>query len=343
MSKKIIRINENDLNKIIEKNIKKFIKEYRLLAQTESRVNDYVVIEYDMRNNEDKAFIKRNIEIIWDILTKGYEKIGGFKGFEYKQDLLKKASVVKLGFLNGDIVAVNVFNGYLGGNKSVGITCVKDERHDRSISLVKFMVDHNIHDINNYYWTEASGKIEELYKEHGRFQIDAETAQELFLTQKVNIIDQYHYERTIKGKKEIKTIFGFKDKHVLDQIKEKNNNDIMAFLNNLEERPELRIKIKEDVDKYSFNTKISVAKNVIDYIISLHEDYLYNEFSDEILSKLYYHISILQMAFNKNMFKDRLEHVYNRERIQKALNIYKTCKSEKVYTLSDVDQYQVKY
>ena len=110
--KKTINISDKKLRNIISETIRKVLTESRKGENIQYKGRNIHIECYDMYNETDYEFIKNNINTIWQILQEGYANIGGFKGFQSKKQLLSRAPMVKLGFLDNEIIAVDVFNSY---------------------------------------------------------------------------------------------------------------------------------------------------------------------------------------------------------------------------------------
>ena len=46
-----------------------------------------IMTYFPKENDEDKSFIKQNLNIIWNILQDAYSDKGGFKGIEHKSEV----------------------------------------------------------------------------------------------------------------------------------------------------------------------------------------------------------------------------------------------------------------
>ena len=188
---------------------------------------------YFMDNHEDKKFIKANLDTIWEILQEGYSKLGGFKGIQYKSELMKKVSLVKLGFYDDEIVAVMVCNDYLGGHKAVGLTCTRNQNHEPGVLLVEMIIKENIEKWYDYIWAEISGRIEDIYQKEGGFNVKVKYANVYLGNIKIQPQDDYHYTRLIQGVPETKTIYGIKD---INKIVDAMKDDLDTLKNFLKDK-----------------------------------------------------------------------------------------------------------
>ena len=69
-------------------------------------------------NALSKNDMKKHIDEVWDILVKGYEKIGGMKGMDSKQQLIDETDMWKMIRKNGKILAVKCYTFKRGGRKA---------------------------------------------------------------------------------------------------------------------------------------------------------------------------------------------------------------------------------
>ena len=294
-----MKIDKNRLRDIVKESILTVLNESTKLAEYEYDGHILSIINYDRENAEDMEYVRANKEIIWDILESGYEALGGFKGFQTVKDMLKKSPFYRLGYYDGELVTVTVYNGYLGGTKCVGATCVKNNKHDAGVKLLEYIIKYNITDWENWIWIEASGKIEEMSMEAGAFNVPVKFV-ELYLNHiPFTPLDEYHYARMIDGNKETKTIFGFKDEESFEIIKDELNDKVSSFMKkfNLYEEQSLYSKYvskKHPVYKY---------KSIIDYFVYLKDDEKYNEFTEESVQILENSIQIVKKYLEEVNFK----------------------------------------
>lgn len=306
-----IKITEKSLRNIVKEHIQKMLnKSNNNILNEESVLYDIYqdnekleIKNFDMSNEDDKSYIKNHINEIWELLQKGYEKIGGFKGFQSTKDLLKKSPFLKIGYINNNIVAIAVYNSYLGGNKCVGLTCVKDERHNTSLKLLEMVLEYDIINWQQWVWIEASGKVEEMCRKLNAFNVPSDYAIIYLKNIPYKTQDEYHYLRKIAGKEELKTIFGFKDKEIFEMLKNDLNNQIEDFINKISSQ-----KINEQTSKQQqiyqrYIQKKGICqeyKDIIDYFIYLHEDELINELPKESINILEKTIFLLEKMLKNN-------------------------------------------
>lgn len=143
------------------------------------------------------------IDEVWQILTTSYEPIGGFKSAKTKEDLMRKAKLIKLVRRGGKIVAVKVYKDELG-KKSIAAGT------DGSVEGKQGLVKMSEEDIKmNRAWGEFSGAMEHIMLKKGGVPISNTMASKL-LGKPIESFDEdgYHYTREIQGELHRKIIIG---------------------------------------------------------------------------------------------------------------------------------------
>lgn len=316
MAKEKIIISGAKLAQIIKEAAYNAINESRMGEIAEYNGHKIHIATYMLKDPEDRDFITKNIDTIWDILTKGYENIGGFKGFQSKKDILKKSPMIKLGFFDDEIVAVDVFNGYLGGNKSVGITCVKNENHEPGVMLVEMIIKENINNWNDWVWCEVSGKIEELYKKNGGLQI-SDIYLPIFLTKRYTLVgDGYHYYHTfpddnknVLSEKEknlrVKCIFGLKDQDTYDIMLEDAYGPLLDFIDRVNNN---KLNENKVYDRYfSKKSEIEQSKMIIDRFIEMVENEKVYELPPILYQEFYKRLVFLNNAVKNDTCPENIK------------------------------------
>lgn len=304
---KRITITEQYLRGIIKDFVNNALKiqlnEETILYSSNENQQTIKLLNLDMNNVADKHYVKQHISEIWHLLETGYEKIGGFKGFQSPKDLLKKSPFLRIGYCDNDMVTIAVYNSYLGGNKCVGLSCIKDERHAIAVKLLEMILKYDITNWQEWVWIEASGKVEEMCKKLNAFNVPSEYAVIYLQNIPHKIRDAYHYIRKIGGREEQKTIFGFKDIESFEILKSDLNKQINSFLENIYQQP-----INEHTSKQKYiyqryiqkKGKCQIYKDIIDYFLYLHEDELVNELPKESLLILENAIKTLDKMYKDN-------------------------------------------
>lgn len=167
--------------------------------------------------------LKQYIGGIWDILTKSYENIGGFKNASSPKQLLRQITKATI-YGDGKIIhSVAIYTDYLGSNKLTAIGSDGTAEGKNGVSLI--MQRDISQQFEGWYWCEASGAVEHLFKKHNGNPVPSIFAEEI-LKKNVTIVDEVHYKRTIgkDGDVFIKMIFGFKDSTLYHKIEEAIEN-----------------------------------------------------------------------------------------------------------------------
>lgn len=318
------------------KKFNEFVKANEPKSETvnESRSGEYIEYKghnihiecYYMDDENDCAYIKQNIDTIWSILQDGYQDMGGYKGLESKRDLLKKATMVKLGYYDSEIIAVDIFNGYLGGNKSVGITCYKDINHEAGKLLVEMIIEENIKRWDEWIWAEVSGKIEHYYKKYGGLEVSDKYIPIYLpnLTYKLEG-DGFHYHRRFKSDDEqtltdkekddrCKMIMGVKDEETYEILKEDAYAPLIEFLKsiNMEKLDESNVFGRY----FAKMSKTEQAKIIVDkYVAYINDEEMY-EFPKEYYNIFVENIALLEDTLKKGTFSPKLRKVYLEECIE---------------------------
>lgn len=150
--------------------------------------NDIHITIYDPVNNaHDKRYIKDNKTFIYEFFLSAYK--GDFKGCASRSDLVKKTYILKIATYNEDVVAMSIYNDFLGGIKCVGIGATRETEtlHKIGIIAVRKILKQDFGITDDGYWIEASGKIEEICEETNAVPIPSEFA-DIIIPMKRHII-----------------------------------------------------------------------------------------------------------------------------------------------------------
>ena len=157
----------------------------------------------------------------------------------------------------------------------------------------------DIEPYDGWYWVEASGIIEKLFKENGGNPIP-NTLARFFLNidednQDFELVDgdSVHYTRTIKGEKRQKMIFGFKDEESMIAAK----NAVADFAEFRIQINKMDKRIMESDDKISQSLK--EAKTFLSRLFDLH----YEWDCDEMLPEWHKRLLDSQSLIRKNIGK----------------------------------------
>lgn len=226
MTKKIIRLTENNLLHIVEGAVRKILKEGEIVSNTNE--GKYTIRTFSTAKEEDLRFLSARSKEMYEILTNSYESIGGPIGLEKDEDVINRSSIIKLGFADdGTIIAVVMYSDHLGGNKFSYGGAVMGNYHDLGKQCLEAIVVENIETIKEFYWIEASGALENWFRKHNAFNLPSRYVSTIFKWQKIEIIDEYYYQRSIAHKEPcVKTIFGFNNEQTLKKV----FNDFYGYL-----------------------------------------------------------------------------------------------------------------
>jgi hypothetical protein len=159
-------------------------------------------------NDDDK---KQYSKIVWDILEKSYEPIGGFKTAINPEELIQKSYLWKLVRKNNEIVAVKIYRKQFGLKSIAGGTNGTSEGKN----ALKKMMMQDMKMQNS--WGEFSGAPEHILLKYGGAPIPNEEAKIALnkMGKKVLSLDDdgIHYTREIMGKPYKKVMIGWMDKN----------------------------------------------------------------------------------------------------------------------------------
>jgi len=243
--------------------------------------NNIDIIIYDpINNSEDKQYIKNNKTFIYNFFLETYR--GDFKGCTSRSDLVKKTYILKVTLYNNDIVAMSIYNNYMGGIKCVGIGATRKTEYLHKIGIlgVRKILKQDFNIPDDGYWIEASGKIEEICNETNAISVPAKFADIIIPMKKHKIIDEYHYQALFGNDLHIKKMFGVKDKKTSQMI-HNYYKEREKFLNELINNEP----ISESFKYTRFKTSEEKYKAIVDYFIMLvNEEHLY-EFTPYMLKQ----------------------------------------------------------
>ena len=172
---------------------------------------------------DDMAILKSQRTELWNILQKAYEKVGGYKGHDNPRTWFKDIDCIKLVLAsNGSIAAFAAYTTHLDGRKR--FCSAKNSDVVKNSDAVRSIIDDDIIDYDGFYWVEASGGIEQIFKEMNGNPIPniyAREFLELGKESKIELMpDGVHYKRQVGKSHDVleKMIFGFKTKELAMKI-----------------------------------------------------------------------------------------------------------------------------
>lgn len=291
------------------------------IITTELSKDDIVISSYDMDESNDNAYIRKNINDIWNLLQEAYKD--DFRGFGSRNDLKRKASLVRLATYNNELIAVSTYNTYLGGNKCVGIGATRKDKFLHSLGKISVenILRTDLELPENWFWFEASGAIEKICDGFNAIKIPAEYVH-LFIKKSFVILDDYHYITKIGGIEEQKCIFGFKDQKTYNIVMNKIFNDY----NNMIESDEENKEISETVKYRLYDSEEEQVKSILDRFISMYYDDHIFYAPQHLIDKLNIYIKKMETIIKENKSKNirNLKICYNDARsVQKKMKVLK--------------------
>ena len=143
-------------------------------------------------------------EVVWDMLQNSYKKIGGYRGTQNVEELIKDSSLWKLVRKNNKIVAASIYKD-LRGRKSIAAATDGTEEGKKALLSI-WLEDLKL----NRSWSEVSGATEHMKLKHGFKPISNKYAEEILGKQVLSLNDDgIHYTRMIGGVPYEKAIIGY--------------------------------------------------------------------------------------------------------------------------------------
>ena len=191
----------------IRKNI---VNEMELRRNELPQIN---VGEINMLNEQEE--IEKYLPLIWDMLEKSYENIGGLQSYRDYNDFKKKKHLLMVvrDFDNRDLLACAVFRRI---GESLKMTAIGCNQEDDGKLAIQQIVQHTITELKLHYWAEVSGAIERYFKRHNGYPMPNSIASKILGVSDNLVIpskkDMVHYDRIIEKNEErfTKMIYGLK-------------------------------------------------------------------------------------------------------------------------------------
>jgi len=170
----------------------------------------------------DKGVLNSIRDEIFRIVQDSYAGIGGFHGASSPRTLIKDTDLAKIVFgEDGKVTALALYRTDLDGNKRF---CSGTRKSDSAYrEAAEAIVRSDIEPYDGWYWVEASGAIEKLFKKNGGNpipnrvavrQIGAKGKDASLMDDGVHYETYYGQDRT----PEVKMMFGFKSQDVYDRV-----------------------------------------------------------------------------------------------------------------------------
>ena len=231
----------------IRKNI---VNEMELRRNEVPQIN---VGELKMLNEQEE--IEKYLPLIWDMLEKSYEGIGGLKTYRGYSDFKEKKHLLMVvrDFNNQDLLACAVFRRIESSLKMTAIGCNQENNGKLALQQI---IQHTILELELHYWTEVSGVIEYYFKKHNGFPMPNTIASKILGVPEDKIIlskkDMVHYDRVIGGDREkfTKMIYVIKSEEIFQEAMSEFEDyyDFMKEVNKIvNESKETKYSVKQDI------------------------------------------------------------------------------------------------
>lgn len=242
---------------------------------------------------DDKEFLKKRRNEIFTLIQNAYSDKGGFAGADNPRTLIKDTDRAKIVFDdNGEIIACALYWVDPGGFKRFGSAGISG--NSESLKAVEDIIRSDIEPYNNWYWVEASDAIEHLYKKNGGNPIPNWIVGEtLGLSHedkgfRIDVSDEVHYFRIIRGTEKRKMMFGFKDEETKNKaysaVKDyaKFKLDVNSIENRVSESSDKIIRLLEE------------ARRFIRGLFDLHYEDGFNEMLPEWRDSLLHYMDVIE-------------------------------------------------
>ena len=154
---------------------------------------------------------EKYLDLVWNMLQKSYEKIGGFKGTE-KEELLEDFIMWKLVRRGDKITACSLSKTSSGGRKLIGAGSDGTPEGKKDLYMI---MKEDVRVEERQAWGEASEAVEHIYVEHyNAVKIPYDDAVVIMANLGKTISpakekkDGYHYIRSIGGEELEKMLIG---------------------------------------------------------------------------------------------------------------------------------------
>ena len=271
----------------IRKNI---VNEMELRRNELPQIN---VGEINMLNEQEE--IEKYLPLIWDMLEKSYENIGGLQSYSDYNDFKKKKHLLMVvrDFDNRDLLACAVFRRI---GESLKMTAIGCNQEDDGKLAIQQIVQHTITELKLHYWAEVSGAIERYFKRHNGYPMPNTIASKILGVSDNLVIpskkDMVHYDRIIEKNEErfTKMIYGIKSEEIFQEaISEfEDYYDFMKVVNNM---------VNESKEtKYSVKQAIYIIEN----LYRMHEEDGLNELIPKWHDALRDSVEVLNLVKEKD-------------------------------------------
>lgn len=221
---------------------------------------------------DDQEEIEMYSTLVWDMLEKTYENIGGLQTFRNYNDFKKKKHrmMVVRDFNSGELLACATYRRIDGG---IRISAFGYNQEDKGKLALQQIVQHTISEFGLHYWTEVSGAIEHCFRKYNVYPMPNTMAGKILqvLDEKITLSkkDLLHYDRPIGpcGEVYTKMIFGIKSEEVFQEAMAsiECSYDFISEVN------------KMDNESKEKNYSVKQAIYIIENLYRMHEENAVNE------------------------------------------------------------------
>ena len=239
--------------------------------------------------------VEKYLPLVWEMLEKSYEGIGGLKTYRGYSDFKEKKHLLMVvrDFNNQDLLACAVFRRIENSLKMTAIGCNQENNGKLALQQI---IQHTISELELHYWTEVSGVIEYYFKKHNGFPMPNTIASKILGVPEDKIIlskkDMVHYDRVIGRDREkfTKMIYGIKSEEIFQEAMSEFEDyyDFMKEVN--------KIVNESKETKYSVKQAIYIIEN----LYRMHEEDGLNELIPKWHDALRDSVEVLNLVKEKD-------------------------------------------
>ena len=241
-----------------------------VVNETEVRRNVLSPISVgEIKMLNEQGEIEKYLPLVWDMLEKSYETIGGLQSYRDYNDFKKKKHLIMVvrDFDNENLLVCATFRRIEGSLKMTAIGCNQED--DGKLALQQ-IIQHIISELELHYWTEVSGAIEHYFKKHNGYPMPNTIASKILQIPDNHIIpskkDMVHYDRVIgqDGEKFTKMIYGIKSEEIFQEAMSEVEDyyDFMKDVNSMvNESKETKYSVKQAI--YILRTYTGCTKRIV--------------------------------------------------------------------------------
>ena len=279
------------------KNFDEFInREKNVMNETEVGENKLPPINVgELKMLYEPEEVEKYLPLVWDMLEKSYEGIGGLKTYRGYSDFKEKKHLLMVvrDFNNQDLLACAVFRRIENSLKMTAIGCNQENNGKLALQQI---IQHTISELELHYWTEVSGVIEYYFKKHNGFPMPNTIASKILGVPEDKIIlskkDMVHYDRVIGRDREkfTKMIYGIKSEEIFQEAMSEFEDyyDFMKEVN--------KIVNESKETKYSVKQAIYIIEN----LYRMHEEDGLNELIPKWHDALRDSVEVLNLVKEKD-------------------------------------------